>query len=110
MIVLVAKISVRLPHAHSLKEKRKVAKSLSAKLSQRFSASVREIEAQDLQQKLVLGLAYTALSESEAQNTIYSMEETIWALIESEGELLSFDVDLFSPDLCIDGGFHIRRL
>lgn len=102
MIVLIGCIEIRLPYAHSLKEKRKTAKSLTARLYQRHNASVREIASQNLHQMLVLGLSYTALSETEAQHAAHEMEKTIWRTIESEGELLKFETELLLPGFSED--------
>ena len=45
------------PWVHSLKEKRMVVKSLVAKIQNRFHASVAEIDEQDTQQIIVIGVA-----------------------------------------------------
>lgn len=52
--VCLIEIRVRLPHAGSLKEKRRFVKSLSVQLRQRFGAAVSEIAEQDTRRLAVL--------------------------------------------------------
>ncbi|NLM01497.1 MAG: DUF503 domain-containing protein [Treponema sp.] len=93
MTILAGIIKVHLPYAHSLKEKRKTLKSLMAKIAQRHSASVREIDSHDAHQIITLGFSLTTLSETEARDVTYAIEQTIWKTIESEGNLLQFSVE-----------------
>jgi uncharacterized protein YlxP (DUF503 family) len=64
MVVAVLKISLSIPHAGSLKDKRRVLKSLKDRLRNGFNVSVAEIDDQDLWQTAKLGVA--AVSESSA--------------------------------------------
>ena len=57
MTVGIARIQFRLHGNQSLKEKRKVVKSLIDKSSHRFNAAVAEVEDQDLHQRATLGIA-----------------------------------------------------
>jgi uncharacterized protein YlxP (DUF503 family) len=92
------KIKVRLPYVHSLKEKRKTLKSLMAKIAQRYSASVREVGSHDAHQIIELGFSFTALSEAEARDKAYAIEQTIWETIASMGELIEYSTDCVLPD------------
>ena len=56
MHVLLIKLSLQIPYAHSLKDKRSQVKSLKDRLSNRFNASVAEIDALDNWQQAVLGV------------------------------------------------------
>ncbi len=56
MHVLLIKISLQIPYAHSLKDKRSQIKSLKDRLSSRFNASVAEIDALDNWQQAVMGV------------------------------------------------------
>ena len=97
MTILAGKIKIRLPYAHSLKEKRKPLKSLMAKIAQRHSASVREVGSQDAHQIVELGFSFTALTEAEARDVAYAIEQTIWETIASEGELIEYSTECISP-------------
>ncbi|MGI2335670.1 MAG: DUF503 domain-containing protein [Dehalogenimonas sp.] len=57
MNVGILEFSVRLPESHSLKEKRKVIKSLVAQLNNRFNVSAAEVDDQDLWQTATIGVA-----------------------------------------------------
>ena len=56
MHVLLIKISLQIPYAHSLKDKRRQIKSLKDRLSSRFNASVAEVDALDNWQQAVMGV------------------------------------------------------
>ncbi len=68
----VARITLELPAAHSLKEKRSVVKSLLARLQNRFNLSAAEIEAQDTWGIAVIGLACTSTSAHHADEMLAS--------------------------------------
>ena len=57
MIVGICSLELFLPGCRSLKDKRQVIKSLKDRLKQRFNISIAEVDAQDLWQKTVLGVA-----------------------------------------------------
>jgi len=52
-----AKLTFRIPHSTSLKDKRQIRKSLIDKTRQRFNASVAEVDTQDMHQTLTIGIA-----------------------------------------------------
>ena len=56
MIVAACVIKLHLNGVHSLKEKRRIVKSLCTRLPQKFNLAVAEIEHQDVWQTAVLGL------------------------------------------------------
>ncbi len=56
MHVLLIKLRLQIPYAHSLKDKRSQIKSLKDRLSSRFNASVAEINALDNWQQAVMGV------------------------------------------------------
>jgi len=55
--ILFIAIELHIPHAHSLKEKRKHVKSLRDRLRAKFNASVAEIDALDDWQRSVIGIS-----------------------------------------------------
>jgi len=57
MIVAVARMVFRIHECHSLKEKRKVVKSMIARLQNAFNASIAEIAANDMHQRAEIGVA-----------------------------------------------------
>ena len=63
--------------AHSLKEKRKVVKSLKERLFSRFNVSVAEVGAQDLWQRAVIGVSLVALNTPTAHSQLSKVENFI---------------------------------
>ncbi len=57
MTVAVALLVFRLHEVHSLKEKRKIVKSLIEKSRNRFNVSIAEVADQDVHQKASIGIA-----------------------------------------------------
>ena len=70
MIVGIARITLELPGAHSLKEKRSVVKSLLARVQNRFNVSVAEIEAQDTWGIAVIGITCVTTSGRHADEMV----------------------------------------
>lgn len=71
MQIGVCTITLHLPQAHSLKEKRRVVKSLKDRLHHRFNVSVAEVGYQNQHQHAELGIACVA-TDSKQANTVLS--------------------------------------
>ncbi len=65
-----ARLTLRLPGNDSLKGKRHVAKSLVARLRQRYNLSISEVDTQDAWQTLVLGVACVGMNGGIAESTL----------------------------------------
>lgn len=63
MVVGVLRLELRLPGAHSLKEKRRVVRALTARVRNRFNVSIAECADQDLWQRALLGIAQVGNEE-----------------------------------------------
>lgn len=57
MFVGVLRLVFHVPHARSLKDKRSVVRKIRDRVRARFDVSIAEVEAQDLHQKAVFGVA-----------------------------------------------------
>ena len=57
MKIAVMTIRLRAPWVHSLKEKRMIVKSITAKIQNKFHVSVSETDEQDIHQIIVIGIA-----------------------------------------------------
>ena len=68
-------IEIRIEHAHSLKEKRHVVKSLRDRLRHKFNVSVAEIDDQDLHNSAVLAIAVVSSSREFASQILQSVED-----------------------------------
>jgi len=76
MHVLLIKLSLQIPYAHSLKDKRSQIKSLKDKLSSRFNASVAEIGALDSWQLAEMGVCMISNDRTYLDKQ-YSLVETL---------------------------------
>ncbi|MCL2353476.1 MAG: DUF503 domain-containing protein [Defluviitaleaceae bacterium] len=65
-----AKLIFFIPHATSLKDKRRVAKSLIDKAKNKFNASIAEVDTQDAHKTLTIGIAVVSSQASHAQNSL----------------------------------------
>jgi hypothetical protein len=74
-VVGVLTLELRIEHAHSLKEKRHVVKSLKDRLRHKFNVSVAEIEDQDLHNSAVLAAAAVSASRDFASKVLQAVEE-----------------------------------
>ena len=92
MNVLILKIKIYAPWVHSLKEKRMVVKSMLGKLKNKFNVSAAEVDAQDIHQTIVIGIASVIAHQAQAD----SMEEEIIRFVEenTDGEILEIDVEI----------------
>ena len=84
--------TIRAPWVHSLKEKRKIVKSLVSKLQNRFHVSAAEIDEQDIHQIIVIGVAaivpYNAFADSLMDDISHFVEENTEAeIIDEEREI-----------------------
>ena len=89
MYVQSAKLTFRLPYAASLKDKRSVCRGLIDKLRHKFNVSVSEVEAQDVHQKLVVGVSLVSGDAAHAQNCLdeiirYAEQTALAELLEVE--------------------------
>ena len=70
MTVLSAKLTFYIPHAASLKDKRRVSRSLLDKTRQRFNVSVAEVDTQDMHQTLTVGVALVSGESAYARRSL----------------------------------------
>ncbi len=92
MTVGIARVTFRLHGNQSLKDKRKVVKSLVDKSRHRFNVSVAEVADQDRHQKAVLGVAVIG-SDARVLNAVL---DHILAFMESMGvaDLVEREIEL----------------
>lgn len=68
------RVELRIPEAHSLKDKRGKLKPVIAELKKRFGVSVAEVDHQELWQRATLGVAVVAPQAGQLQRLAHSME------------------------------------
>lgn len=77
MLIGLTKFELHLPHARSLKDKRRVVKSLVDRLHERYRVSVLESGFHDLHQRAEVSIAYLAGSESELDRMAAEMRRLV---------------------------------
>ena len=92
MIIGTGKVYLHANWVHSLKEKRMIVKSITAKVQNKFNVSVAEVEDMDLHQSIVIGLASvsnsTKVSNSIIQSAINFIESN------TEAEVLNYQIEI----------------
>ena len=73
MIIEAATVKLYASWVHSLKEKRTLVKSIINKTRNKFNVSISEVDAQDIHQTIVLGLACVTGTVSHADSMIDSI-------------------------------------
>jgi hypothetical protein len=80
-VVGVLTLELRIEHAHSLKEKRHVVKSLKDRLRNKFNVSVAEIDDMDLHNSAVLAVATVSSSRPFAEKVLQTVERETASLV-----------------------------
>jgi uncharacterized protein YlxP (DUF503 family) len=88
VIIEVAVVKLYAPWVHSLKEKRMVVKSIIAKVQNKFNVSISEVDAQDIHQTIIMGIAYIAQNVKLADSVI----DTVITFIEDNNEAEILDI------------------
>lgn len=91
----VCRIMLHLPDSGSLKEKRQVARSLSARIRNQFNVAVAEVEDQDLWQRLTLAVCCVSTDPAHANEVV----SKVVAFIEESRrdlELLDYQTEIIS--------------
>lgn len=90
MIVGVLRVELSLPGSHSLKDKRRLLRSLLDRLHQTFNVSAAEIDHQDHWRHAELGVSCVSSSSAHA-NAVLSKVLTV---VEREAEIVVTGVEL----------------
>ncbi len=75
MIVGLLTLDLHIPEANSLKSKRQVIKSLIDRIKNKFNVSVSEVDAQNLWQRSIIGIAFVA-NETVIINKVFEKIRT----------------------------------
>lgn len=75
--IVYIEISLQIPHAQSLKEKRHAVQSLKQRLQAKFNASVAEIGMQDTWQQAIVGVVMISNDRHYLQSQISVMENML---------------------------------
>lgn len=77
MAISVCIFELHLPEARSLKQKRKVIKSLIERIHRRFRVSIAETDHHDLHQRCEISIAAVARSPADSQRLMSTIRELI---------------------------------
>ena len=95
MHVGVCRLMLHLPETQSLKAKRQVARSITARIRNQFNVAVAEVEDNDLWQRLTLGVCCVSNDSSHA-NEILSRVIAFVEETRSDLELLDFRIEIIT--------------
>lgn len=92
MVVGVLRVQLAIYEAASLKDKRRIVKSLKDRLSHRFNVSVAEVDSLDLWQRADLGIAMVANESRFVESCLHKMVDEIRR--QSAASLVDYSVEL----------------
>ncbi len=95
MVIGFGIISIRIHESHSLKEKRKVVKSFSNKIKNKFNVSIGEVGANDLHQRAEIGFSIVGNEKGFVNSSIdklFNFAENlgIAEVIDSNFEMINY--------------------
>jgi uncharacterized protein YlxP (DUF503 family) len=96
MLVGVAEFDLRIPGTTSLKEKRRVVKTLLASLRQKFNVSVAEVDHHDLWQRTTVGVSAVAGEGYHLKRVLHEVEKHVERF--GPVDLIDRDVHLLDPE------------
>ncbi len=91
----VCRIMLHLPEAGSLKDKRQVSRSLSARIRNTFNVAVAEVEDQELWQRLTLAICCVSNDPSHANEVVSKVVEFVQES-NRDLELLDYETEIIS--------------
>lgn len=92
MIIGAAKVSLHANWVHSLKEKRMIVQSITAKVKNKFNVSIAEVENQDYHQSIVIGIACVTNSSRLANSIMQNVVEYIEGHTDAVVENIEFEI------------------
>jgi uncharacterized protein YlxP (DUF503 family) len=103
MVVGVLRLTFHIPHARSLKDKRRVVLSFRDRVRSRFDVSIAEVGAQDLHQRAVFGVSVVsgdaAVCDSVLEQVAHVAETLGDAVLTDRAtELVTIGQDMYSED------------
>jgi uncharacterized protein len=77
MVVGVCTLELEIPSSHSLKDKRRVVKSLTTRVRQAFNVSVAEVDALDAWQQATLGIVCVSSDANYARGMLEKVIDSV---------------------------------
>ena len=95
MNVGICKVKLRLPDNLSLKGKRQVVKSLTARLKNKFNISVAEVEDNDLWQLATIGICFVS-NDQRFTNEVLSKVVEMVVSNQGDYEMLDYEIEILA--------------
>ena len=95
MHVGICRLTTHLPESSNLKEKRQVARSLTARIRNQFNVAVAEVDDNDLWQRLTLGICCVS-NDSAHANEMLARVVTFVEDFRSDLVLLDYETEVIS--------------
>ena len=93
MNVGICKVRLRLPENSSLKGKRQVVKSITARVQHKFNVSIAEVDDNDLWQMATIGISYVS-NDQRHTNEVLSKVVNFIRDSRFEAELLDYEIEI----------------
>jgi len=87
------RVRLRLPENQSLKGKRRILKSITSQVSNRFNVSIAEVDDQDLWQLATLGVSCVSNDGRHANEVLSHVMDFIES-IRSDAEVLDYEIEI----------------
>jgi uncharacterized protein YlxP (DUF503 family) len=91
----VCKVKLRLPDNLSLKGKRQVVKSVTARLKNKFNVSVAEVEDNDLWQLATIGICFVS-NDHRFTNEVLSKAVDLVVSSQGDFEMLDYEIEILA--------------
>jgi hypothetical protein len=91
----ICKVKLRLPDNLSLKGKRQVVKSLTARLKNKFNISVAEVEDNDLWQLAMIGICFVS-NDQRFTNEVLSKAVDLVVKDQGDYEMLDYSIEILA--------------
>ncbi len=95
MNVGICKVKLRLPDNLSLKGKRQVVKSVTARLKNKFNVSVAEVENNDLWQLATIGICFVS-NDKRFTNEVLSKAVELVVYSQGDYEMLDYEIEILA--------------
>lgn len=95
MNVGICKVKLRLPDNLSLKGKRQVVRSVTARLRNKFNVSVAEVEDNDLWQLATIGICFVS-NDKRFTNEVLSKAVALVTSSQGDFELLDYEIEILA--------------
>jgi uncharacterized protein len=98
MFIGMARYELFIPASESLKDKRRVVKSISAVVRNKLNVSIAEVDHQELWQRAALGISCVSESMSHCRKVMQETEKLIGKAAIDGAEIVDRTVDVFSME------------